>query len=177
MRAELDQKGRVQLVPGGVLAILLVGWVLFTYGYLWQGYLSGSLALPNLLILGVSPALVTWLGVGLWRKRDRWSGLHRLLGDHTDNVDAIDQSKVGLWIALAAGLGLYLELMIIRVHGSYFQLFAYFKNVSLLSCFLGLGIGYILGARRPLATPLVLPFVALQIILMGALRSSGFGTP
>lgn len=94
------------------------------------------------------------------------------LENHTDAIDAIPDSHIGLWIALAAGLSLYTELMIIRLHSSYFLLFAYFKNISLLSCFLGLGIGYARGSRRPLTTPLVLPFLALQIILMYVFRFS-----
>jgi SAM-dependent methyltransferase len=94
----------------------------------------------------------------------------RWLERHTDEIDALPPSSIGLWIALAAGAGLYIEIMIIRLHATYFQLFAYFKNVSLLSCFLGLGIGYARGARRPLATPLIMPFLAMQIILMYLLR-------
>ncbi len=98
--------------------------------------------------------------------------VERWLAKHTDDIDAIPDARVGLAIALAAGLGLYLELMIVRLHSSYFQLFAYFKNVSLLSCFLGLGIGYARGSRRPLATPIVLPLLAAQIVLMSILRFS-----
>jgi spermidine synthase len=67
---------------------------------------------------------------------------------------------------------LYTELMIIRVHASSLQLFAYFKNVSLLSCFLGLGVGYTMGARRPLTTPLVLPLLAVQVAFLHAFRFS-----
>ncbi len=95
------------------------------------------------------------------------------LEQHTDLVDTLPDSQAGLWIMLAAGLGLYTELMIIRIHSSYFQLFAYFKNVSLLSCFLGLGIGYARGERRPLTTPIAFPFLALQMVFMYILRFSG----
>ena len=80
--------------------------------------------------------------------------------------------RIGLWIALAAGLGLYTELMIIRWHASCFQVFAYFKNISLLACFLGLGIGYAIGPRRPVATPLVLPGLAVQFVVLYVLRFS-----
>lgn len=95
-----------------------------------------------------------------------WVLENKYLEKHTDAIDEIPEAQIGLWIALAAGLSLFIELMIIRLHSSYFQLFAYFKNASLLSCFLGLGIGYARGLRRPLATPVVLPFLALQIVLM-----------
>lgn len=100
----------------------------------------------------------------------KWPLGNKWLEKHTDAIDSIPYKYIGLWIALAAGLGLFTELMIIRLHSSYFQLFAYFKNVSLLACFLGLGIGYARGAKRPLTTPLVLPFLTLQIIFMYILR-------
>ncbi len=101
-----------------------------------------------------------------------WSQKWKRLETHTDDIDAIPDSQIAFWIVLAAGLSLYMELMIIRLHSSFFQLFAFFKNVSLLSCFLGLGIGYARGSKRPLATPLVLPFLALQIVFMYLLRFS-----
>ena len=130
-------------------------------------------------------ALVTTLGAACiallipaaWLTRRRWwpavlSGLEQ----HTDAVDRIPSPRLWLWIGLAAGLGLFAELMIIRIHSSYFQLFAYFKNVSLLSCFLGLGVGYIRGPRRPLYTPVVMPLLAVQILIMYLLRFSPVAT-
>lgn len=128
---------------------------------LWVYFLMLSIIVPIIL----QPKLIiTW---PLGRKR---------LENHTDAIDALSDSHVGLWIILAAGLTLYLELTIIRLHSSYFQLFAYFKNVSLLSCFLGLGIGYARGSTRPLTTPLVLPFLALQIGFMYILRFTDVDT-
>ena len=102
----------------------------------------------------------------------KWSSGKKWLNKHTDNIDSLPDLNLGIWIALAAGLGLFMELMVIRIHSSYFQLFAYFKNVSLLSCFLGLGIGYARGSLRPLTTPLVLPFMAFQIIFLYLLRTA-----
>ena len=97
-----------------------------------------------------------------------------LLKKHTSFIDSIPVSQIGLWIALAAGLGLFFELLIIRVHSSYFQLFAYLKNVSLLSCFVGIGIGYARGAKKYLYTPFVLPLIGLQIVSMYLIRFSSF---
>lgn len=91
---------------------------------------------------------------------------HRSLDNITNSIDNFPASKIGPWIALAAGLALYNELMIIRLHSSYFHLFAYFKNISLLSCFLGLGIGFARASQRPLALPLSQPLLGLQIILL-----------
>ena len=78
--------------------------------------------------------------------------------------------NIGMWIALASGLELYLELILIRLHTSYFQIFGYFKNISLIACFLGLGIGYALGLKKKSWLFLVLPILALQIIIMHVMR-------
>ena len=75
-------------------------------------------------------------------------------------------------IALAAGLGLFLELSIIRIHSSYFQLFAYFKNLSLLSCFLGLGIGYSFSRIRLFSLNWTFPIIALQVSFMFLLKET-----
>ena len=52
----------------------------------------------------------------------------------------------------------------------YFQLFAYFKNVSLLSCFLGLGIGFTMADKKYLTTLMFFPLLSLQIIPMHLIR-------
>ncbi len=82
------------------------------------------------------------------------------------------KSNIYILIALAAGLGLFLELAIIRIHSSYFQLFAYFKNLSLLSCFLGLGIGYSFSKVRLYSLNWTFPLVALQVSFMYILRDT-----
>jgi hypothetical protein len=112
----------------------------------------------------------------LLTKSIKKSSLKKWLMNHTDYIDSLPKFHIGLWIALAAGLGLFAELMIIRVHSSYFQLFAYLKNVSLLSCFLGLGVGYAVGSKKPLYTPFVLPLLSIQIVLMYLLRFSHLST-
>ncbi len=176
MKTEMDQTRNIRLLPAGVGIVLLAGWALFTYGYLAQSYLHGGLSAVSLAVLGVAPLALGAIAISSWRRRPQTTGLRRWLEEHTDAVDAIPETHIGWWIALVSGLGLYTELMIIRVHGSYFHLFAYFKNVSLMSCFLGLGMGYILGARRPLTTPLALPMLAAQIAAMYLLRSRGVAT-
>lgn len=101
-----------------------------------------------------------------------WLIKKRQLQNYSDTIDALPSAHTGLWIALASGLSLYMELMLIRFHSSCFPVFAYFKNISLLSCFLGLGIGYTKGKEHPLSLPFALPFLGLQIILMHILRFS-----
>lgn len=105
-----------------------------------------------------------------WRSRlDAWT---ESLGGHADHVDRLPERHLWWLIALAAGAGLFAELSIIRLHGAFIQLFAYFKNVSLLSCFLGLGIGYARSSRSLLLTPLVLPLLACQLLGLDLLRTT-----
>ena len=82
------------------------------------------------------------------------------------------KSNIYVLIAVAAGLGLFLELSIIRIHSSYFQLFAYFKNLSLLSCFLGLGVGYSFSKVRFYSLNWTFPIVALQVSFMYLLKDT-----
>jgi len=128
---------------------------------------SVTALLPFVLFL---PAVAMWTSRWQW-----WPWVANQLERHTEYVDAIDLRRVGKWIALAAGVGLFTELLVIRLHASYFQLFAYFKNISLLSCFLGLGVGYTLGSRR-LLPPLALPLLLAQALLLHVLEAGGTGS-
>lgn len=110
-------------------------------------------------------AILSWR---LWETADSWlPKVRSMCEEHSRAIDNLNLSdaRLALWIALIAAVGLYAELSIIRIHAAYFQLFAHFKNVSLLSCFLGLGIGYAQKHDRPLTTPLVIPLFACQVIL------------
>ena len=82
------------------------------------------------------------------------------------------KTNIYVLIALAAGLGLFIELAIIRIHSSYFQLFAYFKNLSLLSCFLGLGIGYSFSKLKLYSLNWTFPLIALQVSFMYILKDT-----
>ena len=82
------------------------------------------------------------------------------------------KKNINLYIALAAALGLFLELAIIRIHSSYFQLFAYFKNISLLSCFLGLGIGYSISKKKLITLGWVFPLLAIEILMLFLLKNT-----
>ena len=92
--------------------------------------------------------------------------------DNLDEISHLKNYNVNYLIATAAGLGLYLELMIIRLHSTYFQLFSFFKNVSLLSCLLGLGIGYLFGHKKINSLKWVFPLLALQIIFMYLIKNT-----
>jgi spermidine synthase len=144
--------------------ILFLGVLLFCYGLATSRWLTDAERLAL-----TAAALTLILGLpALWQLSRR--RLRARLEEHTDALDALPERQLPGWIALASGAGLFTELMLIRWHASTFELFAYYKNVSLLAAFLGLGIGYALGRRRPVLTPLVLPALALQFVILHALR-------
>lgn len=152
-----------------VTAVPLLGMLIFGIGLVWRGG-DRPVALPLSLGVALTPLVLAFLGWRTWRTW--WPPLDRTLRAHGEAVDRLGTARLGTWIALAAGLGLFLELLIIRLHASFFQFFAYFKNISLLSCFLGLGAGYLLAGRVRLWTPVVLPLLAAQVTLLHALRAA-----
>jgi len=94
----------------------------------------------------------------------------------SDFVDQIPLKYTGLAIAASAGVGLFLELSMIRWQGTVFEVFAFYKNFSLLSCFAGLGIGYAVSSRKQIPLIAVFPLMALQFVFLLALRHSLGGT-
>lgn len=160
-------------MPKFPVLVLLASWSLFCAGVAAElQKLHGTFRGPVLLLcLAAAP----WVAAKLVADRQaKWRPvLEAHMRRHAERLDALPARYNWLWIALAAGAGLYLELVFIRFHASCFQLFAFFKNFSLLSCFLGLGIGYALGAKRSPLTPLVLPLLAAQAIFLHALRYTG----
>jgi len=86
--------------------------------------------------------------------------------EHNNFLESIPDNQLWIWIAVAAGLGLYLELTMIKVHSSYLQLLAHFKNVSLISCFLGMGIGYARTPKSLVGMPIVIPLMAIQVAVL-----------
>lgn len=162
-----------ELASRSLVAVLAIPWLglgLFALGLLARALLSDGGDRQLALAIGCL-VLVTGAGVALAGRRRWWGGLVASLERHGEALDGLDAERLGRWIALAAGVGLFAELTVIRIHASFFQFFAYFKNVTLLACFLGLGLGYALGRRRVVATPLFLPLLAAQVIFLHALRS------
>lgn len=156
------------------ILIILASWAVFCVAaalectHLNIGWGMGVFCVASVLPLGLA-----WLAYDL--RRRWWPRLQRRLEAHAVQIDQIAIGSP-LWIALAAGLGLYLELVLIRFHSTCFAVFGFYKNLSLLSCFLGLGIGYALGRGRLLLTPLVLPLLAVQLIVIHLLRFTQIAT-
>jgi hypothetical protein len=90
--------------------------------------------------------------------------------------DALSPGRVDLAILFSAALSLFLELGIIRWQSTVFEFFAFYKNFSLLACFVGLGLGYALATRDRIPLLLVIPLLAWQFGFMILIRfGSGAG--
>jgi SAM-dependent methyltransferase len=73
-------------------------------------------------------------------------------------------------IVLVTMLSLLLELVLIRWLASVFPVYSFYKNFTMLACFLGLGAGYAVADRQPCAPALVLPMLALFVGVITLLR-------
>ncbi|MGD0463044.1 MAG: hypothetical protein ABSB74_11220 [Tepidisphaeraceae bacterium] len=145
--------------------IILCSWLIFCIAAAVDyDRKNNDLMVSLFTLLGLAPLVIVRIGVGL--RRRWWPRLRQLMEEHTQRLDALPSRFIGLWIALAAGTGLYFELVLIRYHGTCFAVFGFFKNLSLLSCFLGLGMGYALGRTRLALTPLAMPLLAIQVVAM-----------
>jgi len=67
-------------------------------------------------------------------------------------------------LALASFLGLFLEMLMIRWVSAEIPVFAYFKNLILISCFLGFGVGCYLARRRVNIVAFMGPLVLLTTL-------------
>lgn len=68
-------------------------------------------------------------------------------------------------LAWASLLGLYLELLMIRLVSSEIRIFAYLKNFVLIACFLGFGLGCYLCRRRANLVALLLPLISVTLLV------------
>src|ERR1700733_5609879 len=73
-------------------------------------------------------------------------------------------------IVLVTMLSLLLELVLIRWLASVFPVYSFYKNFTMLACFLGLGAGYAVAEKQPCAPALVLPMLALFVGIITLLR-------
>ena len=85
-------------------------------------------------------------------------------------IDGLSDRWVNAAILVSAALSLFLELAMIRWQAAAFPFFAFYKNLSLLSCFAGLGLGYSLGKRNRGCLFLTLPLLCWQFLFMNCMR-------
>jgi spermidine synthase len=119
--------------------------------------------------LGAPVALaLAWLSGRLVRRLD--APLGELAREQASFLDRLPAKHVELAIAGSAALSLVLELAVIRWQGTVWAFFAFHKNLGLLSCFAGLGLGYALASRDRIPLALTAPLLAFQFLLLVGLR-------
>jgi hypothetical protein len=96
--------------------------------------------------------------------------LDELAREQASALDRLPAKNVELAIAASAALSLFFELAVIRWQGTVWEFFAFYKNLGLLSCFAGLGLGYALAGRDRIPLVFTAPLVAFQLLLLVALR-------
>ena len=119
-----------------------------------------SLGIAALLVIFYPP----WIARPLERQITLMGALFEEGFARTDTKE-----KIRL-IVLVTMVSLLLELVMIRWLASVFPVFAFFKNFTLLACFLGLGAGYAVSNRQTCAPAMVLPMLALFVGIITLLR-------
>ena len=125
---------------------------------------AGSLAL-----LFAASGLLSWLVYGLFglyqespRPKGRWLAALQI---GPEQLGGFSYSR----LALISVLSLFLEVMTIRWISSEIRVFAYFKNLVLVACFLGFGLGCYFCRRRVQLTALIAPLLVLTVLLKAPL--------
>ena len=85
-------------------------------------------------------------------------------------LDQLPKQRIPLAIAVSAGTSLFLELSVIRWQGTEWEIFAFYKNFTLLACFLGLGLGYTLAGLPRIPAVATLPLLAFKVAYLLLLR-------
>ncbi len=126
----------------------------------WTGAGEAVVILGWLAAAGPAAAAVAW---GF----RRFAGpIEALATGQARACEGLTGRAVPLAIAGAAALSLLLELAVIRWQGAVFELFAFYKNLSLLACFLGLGLGYALARRAAIPLVLTAPLLGAQMLAL-----------
>lgn len=84
-------------------------------------------------------------------------------GRQSARIATLGRRRRLLEVALLSGLGLFVELLLIRWLDVHVRPLAYVKNLPLIASFLGLGIGFALSDRRRSLLPFAAPLLAATI--------------
>lgn len=167
---------RIRRWPARILfgLIFLIGALALAWG-------SGLLLPPKPAEILTHRVTALWIGAAfvitsvwaLWLQREAEAPLVAAMHELAKRVDDLAGAARGRELVLASVLGLFLEVLLIRWHGTELRAVAYFKNVTLLASFLGLGLGFAAANRRRLTlltTPIAL---AAQVVLLSLMDARG----
>lgn len=99
--------------------------------------------LHKLLLGGGSALLLLGLAVHFFRGK-----IDSGPAEFTARLDKTASSQARWILFLVSFLGLFFEVLILRWATTEIRLFSYMKNFALMSCFLGLGLGYALAKKN-----------------------------
>lgn len=85
-------------------------------------------------------------------------------------LDSVPDGCAKFAIFASAALSLFLELAVIRWQGTIFEVFAFYKNFTLLACFAGLGLGYAMARRAHIPLFLAPVVFCWQFALLSGIR-------
>ena len=84
-------------------------------------------------------------------------------------------------LLLASFVGLYFEMLIVRWLAAEVRLFSYFKNLTMMAAFMGLGVGFALARRRRdfwrWFIPLMLLYVPVVLVVSNLTGFKGLIIP
>jgi SAM-dependent methyltransferase len=125
--------------------------------------LSQALAhLPAIFFLGIVIYASYWMvGMAAWPRLD-WRT--RFLERASVAVEAQRGFSLGGLIAISLA-SLFLELLLVRWIASEIRVFAYFKSLPLIACFLGFGLGCYLTRRKICLAYALVPLAAMILIV------------
>lgn len=124
--------------------------------------------------MGIALALAGLIGLFVQRRVE--GPLAAGMAELAQRVDGLDGRGRSRDLFVASLAGLFLEVLLIRWHGTEIVAASYFKNVTLLAAFLGLGLGFAAADRARLllaVSPLVL---AGQVVLIALMDARGADT-
>lgn len=132
-------------------------------------FMSNSPIYIGLSVVGVlllAFVLHRWIAI-LLKKSANFIDAHSEL--EVDFLERIPQKWLPGAILSSAVLSLFAELVMIRWLATMWHLFAFYKNLTMLACFAGLGIGFSIANQRRIPLICSLPLFAFQTLLMTCL--------
>jgi spermidine synthase len=133
--------------------------------------LPGSLTIGFLAKFGLVIAAAVVCGIVIQRLLKRLApSIEELSADTGKLLDRMSDRWLPWAIAASAFGSLALELAVIRWQSTVWEIFAFYKNFSLLSCFAGLGLGYALAKHERVPAVAVIPLLAVQMVALIGLR-------
>jgi SAM-dependent methyltransferase len=118
---------------------------------------------PGLLLILLTLYAAYWIpGIARWPLRSRSDALLDAFG--TIEFHALGGFRMRA-LALISLASLFLELLLIRWVASEIRIFAYFKSLVLIACFLGFGLGCYLTRRRIHLAYTLVPLLAMAFLI------------